>query len=67
MNGEGTFESGPPVALCQTRVPPSNFTAARNNYIVAFDGQRFLVNDVVEGAESQPIKVVLNWTAQLKK
>jgi hypothetical protein len=34
---------------------------------VAADGQRFLVNNVVQDNASQPITVVLNWTAQLKK
>jgi len=40
---------------------------ARNNYVATANGQRFLVNNVVEDTASQPITVVLNWTAQLKK
>jgi hypothetical protein len=34
---------------------------------VAAAGQRFLVNNVVEDSASQPITVVLSWTARLKK
>ncbi len=61
-----SFQSGTPAALFQTRVVPSNLTGARNNYAVARDGQRFLVNNIVENNAS-PITVVLNWTAGLKK
>jgi eukaryotic-like serine/threonine-protein kinase len=62
-----TFENGAPVPLFQTKVFPPVSTGARNNYVVAADGQRFLVNNVVEENASHPITVVLNWTAQLKK
>jgi eukaryotic-like serine/threonine-protein kinase len=61
-----SFQSGTPAALFQTRVENSNLTGARNNYAVANDGQRFLVNNIVED-NAAPITVVLNWTAQLKK
>ena len=36
-------------------------------YVVASDGQRFLVNRVLEDNAMQPTTVVLNWTAQFKK
>jgi Tol biopolymer transport system component len=61
-----SFQSGTPAALFQTRVENSNLTGARNNYGVAQDGQRLLVNNIVED-NAAPITVVLNWTAQLKK
>ena len=66
VNGGATFASGQPVPLFQTRVPPSNFNATWNNYVVAADGQRFLINNVVQDTAA-PITVVLNWTAGLKK
>jgi hypothetical protein len=67
MKTGATFENGAPVPLFQTRVAPTNSIGTRNNYVVAADGQRFLVNNVVEDSASQPITVVLNWTTQLKK
>ncbi len=62
-----TFEAGTPVQLFKTRVPQSTLIGERNNFAVAPDGQRLLVNNVVEDSASQPITVVLNWTAQFKK
>ena len=38
----------------------------RNSYDVTADGQRFLVNTLVEGALSAPITWVLNWAAELE-
>ncbi len=38
----------------------------RNSYDVTADGERFLVNAMVEGALSAPITWVLNWTAELE-
>ena len=62
-----SFQQGAPAALFQTRVETSNSTGARNNYLVTADGQRFLVNNIILDSGSQPINVVINWTAQLKK
>jgi len=39
----------------------------RNVFDVTADGQRFLVNTLVEGALSAPITWVLNWTAELEQ
>jgi Tol biopolymer transport system component len=61
-----SFQQGAPVPLFQTRVETSSSTGARNNYVVAADGQRFVVNNLILDSASQPITVVLNWTAQLK-
>jgi Tol biopolymer transport system component len=56
-----TFEPGAPKALFDMR-------DARLQYFdVAGDGQRFLINNLVEEAASSPANVVLNWTADLKK
>jgi Tol biopolymer transport system component len=62
-----TLETEVPAPLFQTRVNPTTLTNARNSYVVAADGQRFLVNDVVQETASKPVTVVVNWTAQLKK
>lgn len=42
-------------------------TAHRINYAVASDGQRFLINTVLETANNAGITVVLNWTQALKR
>ena len=43
-------------ALQQTDINPQ--------YVVAPDGQRFLMNTVIEGANTSPITVILNWKAK---
>ena len=56
------FELGPVGALFQV-----NYIAAVGNaYDVSPDGERFLVNTIVSDT-SQPIVVVVNWSAGLKK
>lgn len=39
----------------------------RSFYDVSADGQRFLVNTVVDEGTSGPITLVVNWPALLKK
>jgi hypothetical protein len=60
------FEHGVPKALFQTRIPgdprSSNF-----RYAVAPDGKRFLIESQADELVSEPIDVVLNWTAGLKR
>ncbi len=63
--GGSTFEASVPRVLFQTRV--TGLEDARNHYVVAGDGQRFLVNTLVEESTSLPMTVVVNWTADLKK
>jgi hypothetical protein len=58
-----SFESGVPTRLFATRITPPTLSLIRNQYAVSADGQRFLVR----GVPSQPITVVSNWTAALKK
>ena len=57
---------GIPKPLFQTRVP-AGVTATRTHYVLSRDGQRFLVNAQSGDATPNPITVVLNWTAGLKK
>ena len=37
------------------------------DYAVTMDGQRFLVNTVVEQPARAALTVIVNWTAELKK
>jgi eukaryotic-like serine/threonine-protein kinase len=55
-----------PKLLFQTRVP-AGVTANRQHYVPSRDGQRFLVNTQTGDTASNPITVVLNWTAGLRK
>lgn len=58
-----TFEFNTPRYLFDLR---ANVSATRNSYVPSLDGQRFLVNMLLDTAPS-PINVVVNWTAELKK
>jgi eukaryotic-like serine/threonine-protein kinase len=58
-----TFEVDSPRPLFQTMLDPTTF---RQAYEVSADGNRFLMNTPIETA-SQPLTVVLNWPALLKK
>lgn len=49
----------------QTRITTTTLTDDRNNYVPGVDGQRFLVNNLVEDAVTQPIALVLPWAAGL--
>jgi eukaryotic-like serine/threonine-protein kinase len=57
---------GVPKPLFQTRVP-IGVDPFRTHYDVSGDGQRFLVNTQIGDPAPNPITVVLNWTAALKK
>jgi eukaryotic-like serine/threonine-protein kinase len=61
------FDPGTPIALFQAtpRQPVTN--ADLFVYDVSRDGQRFLINTPVKQAETQPMSVILNWTAKLNK
>jgi eukaryotic-like serine/threonine-protein kinase len=60
-----TFEAKAPQPLFSTRV--LTITEFRNHYAVTRDGQRFLVNSLIEETTTNPITVVVNWTAGLKR
>ena len=66
VNTEGaTFEQHAPKALFVTRV--GGIDTPGDYYAVTSDGQRFLLNNLVEEAAHTPITVVVNWTADLKR
>lgn len=58
------FDAGIPKPLFEARFPTDVVT--HPSYDVSVDGQRFLINTIV-GEEKQPITVVHNWQAGLKK
>jgi serine/threonine protein kinase/Tol biopolymer transport system component len=59
-----SFEMGAPVSLFEFRAGTvQNFAP----YAVTADGQRFLINAVVETEPNAPLTVVVNWAAGVKK
>jgi eukaryotic-like serine/threonine-protein kinase len=64
VNGGPSF--GVPKPLFQTQVP-SGVNSLNMHYVPTRDGRRFLVNTRVGEPAPNPITVVLNWTAALKK
>jgi serine/threonine protein kinase len=54
-----SIDAGAAVPLFAARVSPVQFD--RQQYFVSADGQRFLINTVVEQATSPPITVILNY------
>jgi Tol biopolymer transport system component len=63
-----TFEFGVPRALFDPQIPAGVLADAFFHYDVAADGKRFLVSSI-DGANSvpNPITVIINWTALLKR
>lgn len=59
------FEAGVAVSLFEFRA--GNSILALAPYSVTGDGQRFLINAVVDSEAAAPLTVVLNWTTDLKK
>jgi eukaryotic-like serine/threonine-protein kinase len=60
------FEAGIPAPLFEVFVPAKSMTRDRNDYVVAENGQRFLVCSFVDKERARPITVVSNWRAALK-
>jgi serine/threonine protein kinase len=60
-----TLDVGTPVPLFRTRL--AGVGQPKQQYAVAPDGQRFLMNVVADEANPSPITIVQNWTAGLKK
>ena len=65
MDG-ATLSAGAPRALFDVQVPEQT-PPYPTDYAVAMDGQRFLVNTVVDQPTRPALTVILNWTAELKK
>jgi serine/threonine protein kinase len=56
-----TVEAGVPVPLFLTHVPRAVEHIDGPQYVVSPDGQRFLVNTLIESGDMPPITVILNW------
>jgi len=61
-----TFSAGTSHALFDVEVPEPN-PPYPTDYAVTADGQRFLVNTVVDQPTRPALTVILNWTTDLKK
>ena len=59
------FEAAAPEPLFATRT--LTVTDFRSHYVVTADGQRFLINSLLEETAATPITFVVNWTAGLKR
>ena len=62
----GRCSAGTSQALFDVEVPEANLPYP-TDYAVTADGQRFLVNTVVDQPTRPALTVILNWTADLKK
>jgi hypothetical protein len=60
-----TLEIGTPAPLFATHLAPSN--NAQQQYAVCPDGQRFLMNVVLDESSAPPITIVQNWTAGVRR
>lgn len=60
------FDAGVPVELFQASPRELIATSEHVFYDVSKDGQRFLINTQIKNTETQPISVVLNWSAKLR-
>jgi Tol biopolymer transport system component len=61
------FDSGPPIALFQATPRQGYSLLDQCVYDVSRDGQGFLINTQVKSAETEPMTIVLNWDAGMKK
>ena len=55
-----SIESGSPAAQFATQVGGPFQTNSRQPYVASADGQRFLMNTIIEESGS-PITILLNW------
>jgi Tol biopolymer transport system component len=62
---EQKLSTGKPVPLFRTRLEAGD--QPKQQYAVAPDGQRFLMNVIAEQANAAPITIVQNWAVGLKK
>ena len=57
----------PVIGIAQPLFPIYRFSSLNWPYDVSADGQRFLVTSAGNQANNQPITLVMNWDAELKK
>ena len=59
-----SFEAGEPVVLFEFR---ASTVPGFPPYAPSSDGNRFLINSLVDAQPNAPLTVVLNWPAQVKR
>jgi len=62
-----SFDAGAPVALFQANARETGANSEQAMYDVDQTGQRFLINTSVKKGTTQPLSIVLNWDAGLKR
>ena len=65
--GAETFSHEPPIRLFGTRTRSLESQGTERAYAIASDGQRFLVANATEEAQSASIVVIRNWRSALGK
>jgi len=60
-----SFEVGATISLFEFRA--GTVLTIYTPYAVTADGQRFLINEVVETEPNAPLTVVVNWTAEAQR
>jgi hypothetical protein len=63
FRSDGTAEPGVPVGLFKTNIGSTARLVYRPLYVVAPDGNSFVMNSVVGTETASPINVILNWKA----
>jgi serine/threonine protein kinase/Tol biopolymer transport system component len=61
------FDAGAPMALFQANAREPLATSEQVVYDVTKDGQKFLINTSEKNFDAQPMSIILNWDAALKK
>lgn len=67
ISGGAGFRADIPKPLFALRIRHPTLAGSRNDYDVAPDGQRFLVDELVEDPAKATITVVVNWAARLPR
>ena len=63
VSSGATFEAGAPLKLFEFR-SGSTTIVTLPPYTVTADGQRFLINAIVEAQLSAPLTIMVNWAPQ---
>src|SRR5262249_3957233 len=60
-SSDGAVEAGTPVPLFSAHVGGALQAGSRQQFVVSRDGQRFLMNTVLDAGPGSPITLILNW------
>ncbi|MFI5182982.1 MAG: protein kinase [Vicinamibacteria bacterium] len=66
ISGAAAFRADTPRPLFSLRIRPLSLDGSRNEYDVTPDGQRFLVDQLLDDPAKATITVIVNWAARLK-